>query len=485
MSTSPSVVDVNDENTLQRGLTSAQVSMIGLSGALGTGLFLGSGSMIGVAGPGVILSYTLTGLLSLVIVWCLAEMTVLHPVAGGFGAIAHAYLGPIGGWLMRWNAAIVLCIAVGAGVVATGTYLMRWWPGMGIGGGTVLASLVIVAINMATVKAYGKSEYWFSIIKVAMVVLFIALGLVLILFGLPGTAAVGFGNLTQGEGWQGFAPAGMGGILTAAVMGIFSFGGVESVSVAAAESENPGRDVPRAARAMIVRLVLFYIGAVAIVVTLSPWQLTAQGKGTLTESPFVTVLGLVNVPAAADLMNFVLITAALSSANGCLYGSARMVHSLASDGLAPRFFARTSTHGAPRNAVLLATIGMIVASVLAITRPDDAFMALFGILVFGTLFTWLMVCVLFIAFRRARARLGLPDSPARVIGGPVTAGIALVVIVACFVKLGSIKGLSIALPTGLPYAAVLLVLGMVVVRRGHYGPSVLDDELSRRGGAGH
>ena len=118
MSTSPSVVDVNDENTLQRGLTSAQVSMIGLSGALGTGLFLGSGSMIGVAGPGVILSYTLTGLLSLVIVWCLAEMTVLHPVAGGFGAIAHAYLGPIGGWLMRWNAAIVLCIAVGAEVVA-------------------------------------------------------------------------------------------------------------------------------------------------------------------------------------------------------------------------------------------------------------------------------------------------------------------------------------------------------------------------------
>lgn len=469
-----------DETRLQRGLTSAQVSMIGLSGALGTGLFLGSGSMIGVAGPGVILSYTLTGLLSLVVVWALAEMTVVHPVAGGFGAVAHGYLGPLGGWLMRWNAAIVLCIAVGAEVVATGTYLTWWWPQLGVGLGTVLSSVVIILINMATVKAYGHSEYWFSIIKVAMVVLFIALGVVLIFFGLPGTAAIGTGNLTQGKGWAGFAPAGLGGILTAAVMGIFSFGGVESVSVAAAESANPGRDVPRAARAMILRLVLFYIGAVAIVVTLQPWQKTAAGSGGVTESPFVTVLSLVNVPHAADVMNFVLITAALSSANGCLYGSARMLHSLASDGLAPRVFARTSRQGAPRLAVTLATLGMVVASVLAITRPDDAFMALFGILVFGTLFTWLMVCVLFIVFRRTRARLDLPDSPARMIGGVGPAALALVVIVACFVKLASIKGLSIALPAGLPYVAVLLALGLVVTRRVRSAGSVLDDELASR-----
>ena len=475
MSTSPSTVD--EQHRLQRGLSSAQMSMIGLSGALGTGLFLGSGSMIATAGPASVISYALTGLLSLVVVWCLAEMTVVHPVEGGFGAVAHAYLGPLGGWLVRWNVAIVLCIAVGAEVVAAGSYLLRWFPGLHVGGGTVICSLVIIAINLATVKAYGHSEYWFSIIKVGMVLLFLALGVVIICFGLPGTPRAGLHNLTQGQGWHGFAPYGWGGIITGAVMGIFSFGGTESVSVAAAESENPLQDVPRAAHAMIVRLALFYVGAVAVIVALEPWQKTAAGTG---QSPFVRVLSLVNVPHAADLMNLVLITAALSSANGCLYGSARMLHSLATDGLAPKAIARTSEHGAPRVAVAIATVGLVIASVLAITRPDDAFMALFGVLVFGTLLSWLLITILYVVFRRRRAALGLPESPSRLVGGPALAVAAAVVILACFVKLAFIKSLSIAIPAGVPYVVLLLVAGVLVTRRHRYRPSVLDDELAAR-----
>lgn len=475
----------SDENALHRGLTSGQVAMIGLSGALGTGLFLGSGSMIAEAGPGVILSYTLTGLLSLAVIWALAEMTVVHPVAGGFGATAHAYLGPIGGWFMRWNVAVVMCIAVGVEVVATGTYLKYYWPGMSIGLGTVLASLLIVAINLATVKVYGKSEYWFSMVKVAMVVVFIALGLVLIFFGLPHQPKTGLGNLTGGQGWKGFAPHGISGILVGAVMAVFSFGGAENVAVAAAESENPERDVPRAAKAMVVRLVLFYVGAIAIVVTLQPWKLSAASGGTVSESPFVKVLSLVNVPHAAGIMNFILITAALSAGNGCLYASTRMLHSLALDRLAPRFVARTSAHGAPRYAVALAALGMVFASFISIKYPDSAFMILYGILIFGLLTTWFLIMVTYVGFRRGRIRLGLPKASARLFGGELTAFVALALMAAIYVAIGFIKSLSFALPYGLAYVIFLAVAYFLVrIKVRAFGPSVLDDELVERAQAG-
>lgn len=472
----------NDEaHALHRGLTSGQVAMIGLSGALGTGLFLGSASMIKVAGPGIILSYTLTGLLMLIVVWALAEMTVVHPVAGGFGATAHAYLGPLGGWLMRWNVAAVMCIAVGVEVVATGSYLHWFWPQLGIGAGTVLSSVLIVLINMATVKAYGTSEYWFSIIKVATVVAFIILGLVLLFVGLPGRTPIGIGNFTGGQGWEGFAPFGLKGILVGAVMAVFSFGGAENVAVASAESENPERDVPRAARAMGVRLVVFYVGAIAIVIGLQPWKQSGASDGGVMTSPFVKVLEMANVPGAAHLMTFVLITAALSAGNGCLYASTRMLHSLALDRMAPRAIARTSAHGAPRNAVALATVGMAFASVLSIIDPKGAFMTLYGILVFGLLTTWVLITMTYIAFTVRRRRLGLPVGSARLMGGAATAGFALACFAAIYAALGFIKGLSIALPTGVPYILLLTVAFFLVRRRvGTFPPSVLEEELAAR-----
>lgn len=475
----PAPVHPGPDGGLQRGLTSAQIAMIGLSGALGTGLFLGSGSMIKVAGPAITVSYTLTGLLVLVIVWALAEMTVTHPVAGGFGAAAHAYLGPLGGWLMRWNVGIVMCIAVGAEVVAAATYLSYWWPQFPIGLGTVAFSLLLVAINATAVKIYGASEYWFSLIKVAMVILFIVLGLVLVFVGLPGRPAVGLSNLTA---HGGFAPNGISGVLVGAVLAIFSFGGAENVSIASAESENPERDVPRAARAMVARLVLFYVLGIAVVVALQPWTAVAASDGTVQHSPFVTVLESVNIPGAATIMNLVLVTAALSSGNGCLYAASRMFHSLATDRLAPASIARTTRAGAPRNAVVLATLGMVIASVLAIVAPDTAFQTLFGILVFGLLLTWTLVMVTYVAFRRQRAQLGLPLPASRLIGGTATAGVALVAIAAAYLSLLVIPSLTFALWTGLAYLAVL-VAGYLVVRRrvATFPPSVLDAELAARG----
>ena len=478
MKDAPSADSAQHHDELARGLTSAQVAMIGLSGALGTGLFLGSGSMIAQAGPATIVSYLMTGALALVIVWCLAEMTVVHPVAGGFGATARAYLGPLGGWLTRWNAAVVMCIAVGAEVVATGNYLAFWWPDLSVGTGTVIGSAMIVAINLATVKAYGTTEYWFSIIKVAMAVIFIVLGGLLVFVGMPGQPAIGTGNLVN---HGGFAPFGLSGILVAAVMAIFSFGGVENVSVAAAESQHPERDVPRAAKAMIIRLILFYVLSIAVVLTLQPWTVSASSSGGVLESPFVRALSMANIPAAASIMNFVLVTAALSAANGCLYSSARMVHSLARDGQAPAALARTSASGAPRAAVALSSTGMVVASILAMAFPSSAFQYLFGVLIFGLLTTWVLITLTYIAFRRTRARLGLPAASSQLMGGGATAMVALVACVASYVGLAFIPSLSVALKVGLPYAALLFVgYWLVQRRRPAVGRTVLDEELDAR-----
>lgn len=272
-------------------------------------------------------------------------------------------------------------------------------------------------------------------------------------------------------------------MLTGAVLALFSFGGTENVSVAAAESEHPDRDVPRAARAMILRLVLFYVLAIAVVVTIAPWTVSAASGGTVTESPFVTVLDAVGVPAAADVMNAVLITAALSAANGCLFAASRMVHALALDAMAPRLLARTSANGSPRLAVAASTLGMVVACVLAITAPDTAFMTLFGVNVFGLMITWTIVLVTYVCFRRRRAALGLPASPVHLVGGPATAGLLLLVIVAVIGSLAFIEPLRIGLQAGIPYALLLLAAFAVnrfVTRGRPQRPTVLDDELAGR-----
>ncbi|MGL5406836.1 MAG: amino acid permease [Propionibacteriaceae bacterium] len=462
---------------LQRGLTTGQISMIGLSGALGTGLFLGSGSMIKLAGPAIILSYTLTGLLALIVIWALAEMTTKHPVAGGFGASAQAYLGPLGGFLTRWNSALVMCIAVGAEVTAGAAYLRFWWPELNMFVGTVLCSAILVAINLATVKFYGASEYWFSMIKVVVVLAFILLGIWLLFVGTESSPAPGLSHLTM---HGGFAPNGTWSVFAAAILAIFSFGGAENVSVTAAESQNPEKDIPKAANAMIFRLIIFYVGAIAIVVALQPWTVAAGADGSVASSPFVSVLNAVGIRGAASFMNFILIVAALSAGNGCLYASARMYHSLGNDRLAPQSFGKTTSEGAPRVAVMVSSLGMAVAALLALFRPDDAFQILFGVLVFGLWLTWFLIMVTYLAFRITRSRLGLPAAPVQLIGGRITGGIGLGVLVLIAIGMFFIPSISIAWTVGGPYL-LILGIGYALVRKSHKAAnieSVLDEEIA-------
>lgn len=465
---------------LKRTLTARQLGMIGMGGAIGTGLFLGSGFAISSAGPAVLVSYLICALVALVIAWALAEMVVVHPTAGSFGVLAHSYIGRWAGFVVRWTYWVIQCIAIGGEVIAAGIFIQYWWPAIPLWLSTIIFSAGLLAVNATAVKFFGGIEYWFSMIKVSAIVVFIALGVFLIFFGLPGHAATGFGNVTS---HGGFLPKGVNGVLLAMVFVIFSFIGTEIVSVTAAESQNPRRDVPRATRLMIVRLGIFYILAIAIVLIVVPWTQTAQVGSDVRASPFVLVFQFAGIPAAATIMNLVMLTAAVSSANANLYLTTRMLHSLAAHRYAPQWTGKLTSGGVPAYALILSSFGLVLAAIITVTAADTAYLVLFGIAVFGALVVWILILATHMRFRWVRARRGLPGSPVRLIAAPVTSGVALLFLVTVLISTIFVPGLTNTWIAGVPFFAVLLVVFFIVDRRtrgtvGRYDP--LEDELARR-----
>jgi amino acid transporter, AAT family len=484
-SSAPSARTGSDEGTaheLQRRLTSRQLTMIGLGGAIGTGLFLGSSLAISQAGPSIVVAYTVCGLVALVISWALAEMVVVHPTAGAFGTIAHSYLGPWAGFVLRWTYWSMQVIAIGGEVIAAGIYMRYWWPQLPLWLPVVVFSLLVLGVNAAAVKLFGEFEYWFAMIKITAISVFILLGLALVFFGLPDRAATGTGNLTE---HGGFLPNGVSGLGMAMVFVLFSYIGTEVVSVTAAESENPQRDIPKAARRMVLRLALFYILAIAVVVTVVPWTVTAQG-GDVAASPFVKVFASAGVPAAAGIMNFVVLTAALSSANTNLYLTTRMMHSLSGHGFAPRWAGRLTERGVPRNALALSAAGLLAAALLSARSDSQAYLALFGISVFGAIAVWILILVTHAAFRHRRRRLGLPASPVRLMGAPWTSGLAAAFLVAALASTFVVEGLDPAWKFGIPFFVLLVIVYVVLRARGRHGAEdgPLEQELRERAAAG-
>lgn len=449
------------DHGLKRALTGRQLSMMGLGGAIGTGLFLGSSLAISAAGPATVIAYVVCALIALVIGWALAEMTSVHPAAGSFGSIARHYLGPLAGFVIRWTYWTIQVIAIGGEVIAAGIYVRFWWPGLPLWLPVVAFSMLLLAANALSVGVFGRLEYWFSTIKITAIGVFVLLGCAYVFLGLPGHAAVGTSNLS---GHGGLLPHGMSGLATAFVFVIFSYIGTEIIAVTAAESENPVRDIPRAARRMVVRLALFYVLAMAVVVTVVPWTRTAKG-GDVTASPFVQLFDVAGIPAAAGIMNFVVLTAALSSANANTYLATRMIHSLAVDRHAPRLFARVGTRGVPHRALAVSGIGLGAAALLSVHSEDTAYILLFGISVFGALVVWILILATHLAFRRHRTRHGLPASPARLRGAPFTTVAAALALAAILVSTVFIEGLEDSWKAGLPFFAVLVLVYRFGARR--------------------
>ncbi|WP_306748199.1 amino acid permease [Saccharothrix yanglingensis] len=435
---------------LLRQLSGRQIGMISLGGTIGTGLFLGSSLAISTAGPAVVLVYLVGALAAVAVAYAVAEMVVVHPDAGGFGAVAARYAGPLTGYVQRWCYWATQVITVGGEVVAAGLYVRYWWPQVPLWSAVCLFSLVILAVNVAAVRLFGEVEYWLAMIKVTALVVFLVLGVLYVVFGLPGRDAVGLSAWTD---HGGFAPNGLAGVVLAITVATFSYGGVESVAMTAAESRSPARDIPRAARRVVLRLALFYVLATGIIVAIVPWTEAAAVDG-VAESPFVGLFATIGIPAAAGLMNLVILTAALSAANTTLYLASRTAHSLALDGYAPRRLAAVTDRGSPVNAVLASTAGLAVAAVAAALSPDTAFPVLLGIAMFSGMTAWLLIFVAHLAFRRARA--GLPPSAVRLPGAPVTAVLSMLYVVLVLAASAFSAAFGPAWQVGVPF--VLLVL---------------------------
>ena len=445
---------------LRRDLSGRQVSMIALGGAIGTGLFLGSGLAISIAGPAAVLTYAVAALAALALAYALAEMLVVHPEAGGFGAITHRYLGGLPSFVQRWMYWATQTVNIGSEVVAAGLYVRFWYPELPLWLPVVVFSLVVLAVNAAAVRLFGEFEYWFAMIKVVTIVVFVLLGLTYLVLGLPGRPALGVGTLT---GHGGFAPNGLGAVWMALTAATFSYLGTEAVAITAAESRDPVRDLPRAARTTVLRLGLFYVLAVFVVAAILPWD--SLGGEDVSQSPFVRLFALAGVPAAAAIMNVVVLTAALSAMNTSVYVTSRMALSLARDGFAPRWFAGISPGGTPRRALLLSAAGMALATAVSATSPEDAFPLLLGMALFGGLLTWLIVFASHIAFRRRRAAEGLPPSPVRLRGSPVTPGLAMVFLVAVLLTMPFTEQFATAWAAGVPFLLVLCLAYLLVRRR--------------------
>ncbi|MFI5106649.1 MAG: amino acid permease, partial [Terriglobales bacterium] len=346
---------------LHRRLGQRQLTMMAIGGAIGVGLFLGSRDAIRLAGPAVILSYLLGAGIALIMSYVLAEMAVVHPVAGAFGVYAEKYLNPWAGFSVRATYGVAQIIAIGAEVTAAGIYISYWFPHVPQWIWLVLVSAALVALNSMQVNRLGEFEYWFAMIKVAAILTFIVVGLSLIFgvgaFGVGPRHAIGLANLTQ---HGGFFPSGWKGAWLSLTITVTSYMGVEIIAVTAGEAQDPGVTIPHAMRKIVYRLIVFYVLAIAIMVTLVPWNQTGSSSA-LTGSPFVTAFAAAHIPFAAAIMNFVVLTAALSSVNTNLYLSTRMLFSLGRGGYAPAWMGKVSRNGVPHRALLASTAGIIAA----------------------------------------------------------------------------------------------------------------------------
>ena len=396
---------IERERGLRRSLSARRLTMIAIGGAIGTGLFLGSGFAISLAGPGVLVSYAIGAVVALLLMGCLAEMTVAHPTSGSFGAYAEYYIGPLAGFLVRYAYWTCIVLAVGTEVTAVALYMRFWFPALPGWLWIVAFSGLLIGVNARSVNVFGAVEYWFSAIKVTAIVIFILLAAYIVLRAPAaasgsgtGAAAVGFHNYTA---HGGFLPRGVWGAWVAVIVAIFSYLSIEMIAVAAGEAAQPEIAITRAFRSTVFRLILFYLLTLALVLAIVPW--TAAG---IEESPFVKVMRALRVPAAAGIFNFVILVAALSAMNSQLYITTRMMFSLSRAGHAPRRFGLLNRRSVPVQALLLSSIGIALATVLSIVAPKSAFILMVSISAFGAMFTWMMIFITHYRFRRARALTG-------------------------------------------------------------------------------
>ncbi|WP_326603732.1 amino acid permease [Streptomyces sp. NBC_01799] len=388
------------QEPLSHGLKQRHLTMLGLGGVIGAGLFVGSGAGIAVAGPGIVVSYLIAGALAMLVMRMLGEMSAAIPASGAFSVHAERALGRWAGFSVGWLYWFLLVVVLAVEATAAAQIAHGWVPGVDQWAWVLAFMVVFTVTNLTAVKNFGEFEFWFAALKVTAIVIFLVLGLLAVFGLLPDTDPVGLTNLT-GQG--GFLPNGWGGVVSGVLTVVFAFGGLEVVTIAAAETDNPARAVGRAVRSAVVRILFFYVGSMLVIVTVLPW--TAQQAGL---SPYVKVLDAIGVPSAGQIMNIVVFVALLSALNANLYGASRMVFSLAERGEGPRGLLKVSGSGGgggvPRRAVLASVAFGFVSVLLNLKWPDSVFLYLLNSVGAVLLFVWGLIAASQLRLRRRLER---------------------------------------------------------------------------------
>jgi aromatic amino acid transport protein AroP len=404
-----------EEKSLKRGLQNRHIQLIALGGAIGTGLFLGIGPAAVLAGPSVILGYALAGIIAFFIMRQLGEMVVEEPVSGSFSHFAYKYWGSFAGFSSGWNYWILYILVSMSELTAIGVYVHFWWPEIPLWSSSLFFFIAINALNLSSVKVYGEAEFWFSIIKVVAIIAMIVFGIYLLISG-SGGAQASIRNLWNDGGFfpRGLLHAdgkgGFQGLFAAIALIMFSFGGLELIGITAAEADQPEKTIPKATNQVIYRILIFYVGALVILFSLSPWK-----SITTDSSPFVMVFESLKgfqfsffgktiyfTSLIANVLNLIVLTAALSVYNSCVYSNSRMLYGLSKQGNAPAFLSQLNKNHVPVKAILVSGLFAAICIVVNKVIPEKALEVLMSLVVSSLIINWLMITVVHLKFKKSK-----------------------------------------------------------------------------------
>ena len=439
---------------MHRGLKNRHLQMIALGGAIGTGLFYGSASTISMAGPAVILSYFACGIIIFFIMRMLGEMSVDEPVAGSFSHYAAKYWGPLAGFIAGWNYWFLYVIVSMAELTAVSIYVSYWLPDLPHWVAALVCLIVITAVNLINVRMYGEIEFFMSMIKVTAIISMIILGLGLLLTDAR-PFPDNFSNL-----WinGGFFPNGVWGMVISVVPVLFSFGGIELIGITAGEAENPDVTIPRAINQVIYRILIFYVGTMTVLMALWPWN-----EVGMEASPFVQIFDNVGIPAAAHILNFVVLAAAVSVYNSAIYSNSRMLYSLARTGGAPSFLSQLSARKVPVNGILLSSGITLIVVALNYFFPGQIFMYLLSVVTCAVVISWFLIVVTHLKFKQHCERTNHPTK-FHSIAYPLTNYLCMAFMIGVVVMMSTMEDTRLAVIV-MPIWLALIFIGYRYQRR--------------------
>ncbi|MGC4377181.1 amino acid permease [Fictibacillus sp. Mic-4] len=434
---------------LKRGLNARHIQMIALGGTIGVGLFMGSASTIQWTGPSVLLAYAISGIFIFFIMRAMGEMLYVEPSTGSFATFGHKYIHPLAGYMTAWSNWFQWVIVGMSEIIAVGTYMQYWFPNLPAWVPGVIAMIILGAANLISVKSFGEFEFWFAMIKIITIVLMIVAGLGLVFFGFGnGGDAIGLSNL-----WKhgGFFTGGWSGFFFALSLVVGAYQGVELIGITAGEAKDPQKTLTSAIQSIIWRVLIFYIGAIFVIVTVYPWD-----KLGSIGSPFVATFAKIGITAAAGIINFVVITAAMSGCNSGIYSAGRMLYTLGMNGQAPKFFTKLTSNGVPLFSTLGVMVGLAVGVILSYIAPKNLFVYVYSASVLPGMVPWFVILISQIRFRKLKGA-EMANHPFKMPFAPFTNYLTLAYLLMVLVGMWFNDDTRVSLIVGIVFLAIIAI----------------------------